>query len=51
MFGKWSSAVDVGFQAWAEDTRAEIMGWISENTGQHMVGNFWDNGDKKEGTF
>lgn len=44
-FGKWASSIDVGYQAWLEDLKAGMLGWITETTGQHQLGDFWDNGD------
>ena len=44
MFGRWTSAVDVGYNAWLEDVKAATMGWITTKTGQHQNGNFWSQG-------
>jgi hypothetical protein len=44
LFGKWSSAIDVGYQTWLEDVKEATLGWITEKTGQHQNGNFWNNG-------
>lgn len=51
IFGKWSSAVDTGYENWIEDVKADMLGWIEENTGQHTVGSFFDNGSLPIGSF
>ena len=43
-FGKWSSNIDVGYQAWLEDLKAGMMGWIVQKTGQTQLGDFWNSG-------
>ena len=44
IFGKWNSAVDIGYDAWIEDIKDGMIGWIEEATAQHSVGDFWTNG-------
>lgn len=45
VFGKWSSAVDAGYQSWLEDIKAQMVGWITTKTGNFQQGDFFNNGE------
>jgi len=44
MFGKWDSAIDIGYEDWTEDWWDSISGWTRDKVGANSVGSFFHNG-------
>jgi hypothetical protein len=40
IFRKWQPAIDTGYNAWFEDIKDKIEGWVTKVAGGHMVGQF-----------
>jgi hypothetical protein len=43
-FGTWNAEIEKGWDAWKEDFKDEVSGWISTAKFDNTTGNFFDNG-------